>query len=405
MKPPYKYLTVFVALIAGYLLFGTGAYLMPDSAVQYHVKKSLQNGDLDSDQPRAILPKLMQTRMDNFTDALILNQAYLMRAEGYRRGVLLSPRWDGNMLPFEALRAGVDGQELKINHYPRYWHGNTFLTRYLLTFYDYISIRLLLYIVTSLLMLWCCVVLWRRSGWQLALPILFSLQVCYAFVMQFSMQFAMVLILSLCGIIFIGRSKTKESETLLMSYFIIGSLTCYFDLLTAPMLTLGMMLLVQVAIYPKAHPLKGWLQSLYSALLWATGYAATWVSKWVIATVFTPMNIIADGWKNLLNRSGVDDFSRWDAVMNNLELLPWKFILIAILIVIILMIFRFNAKGWCRAVQLLPIAFLPWLWYSFAANHSFYHNWFTFRAQAVSVATVLLALLQMVDWRRIKMKK
>ena len=201
MKPLYKYLIVFAALMAGYLLFGAGAWLMPEKAVQRHVRETLDKGDMDSDQPRAVLPRLMQTRMDNFTDAIILNQAYVMRCEGFRTGVLSVPRWWAPMLPYEVLRAGVDGQEMQIRHYARYWHGNTFLTRYLLVFYDYVDIRLLLYIVSTLLMLWCGVSLWRRQGWQTAVAVMFGLAVCYAFVMQFSMQFAPVLIIALAGMI------------------------------------------------------------------------------------------------------------------------------------------------------------------------------------------------------------
>ncbi|MBP3763073.1 MAG: hypothetical protein J6I49_04225 [Bacteroidales bacterium] len=402
MKPLYKYLIVFAALICAYLLFGAGAYLMPDGAVQHHVRKTLEHGDLDSDQPRAILPNQLQTRMDNFTDAIILNQAYVMRCESFCSGLLSVPRWWGPMLPFEVLRAGVDGQELEVWHYARYWHGNTFLSRYLLALFDYISIRMLLYILTSLLMLWCGVVLWRRGGWPLAAPMLFALWVCYAFVMQFSMQFVMVLALALAGMIAVGRQK--EGGASLMPFFVIGSLTCYFDLLTAPVLTLGMMLVLQAALSQEARPSKGWLRTFYSALLWAAGYAATWVSKWVIATLFTSENILVDGWKNTLHRSGIDDFSRWDALAANLELLPWKFVLSAIIILAVLAVLRFNARGWRRALMLLPVAFLPWVWYLLAADHSYWHNWFTFRAQAVSVAAVLLALAQMVDWRKLSVK-
>jgi O-antigen/teichoic acid export membrane protein len=53
---------------------------------------------------------------------------------------------------------------------------------------------------------------------------------------------------------------------------------------------------------------------------------------------------------------------------------------------------------------LLVVAFIPWVWYLFAANHSYLHNWFTFRAQAVSVAAILLALMQLVDWNKLNTK-
>lgn len=401
MKPLYKYLIVFSALIAGYLLFGAGAWLMPDRAVQRHVRETLDKGDMESDQPRAVLPHMMQTRMDNFTDAIILNQAYVMRLEGFRTGVLSVPRWWGPLLPYEVLRAGVDGQEMQIRHYARYWHGNTFLTRYLLVFYDYMDIRLLLYIVSTLLMVWCGASLWRRQGWQTALAVMFGLAVCYAFVMQFSMQFAPVLIIALAGMIAVSRGCNA-----MMTAFVVGSLTCFFDLLTAPMLTLGALLVVQAAMSTEEKVWRGWWNTCRAALLWALGYGGTWVTKWVIATVFTAENVIVDGIENTSGRaSGLEDFTRWDALMYNIELLPWMYIALVLVLLAALAAVRFNAKGWRKALRILPIAVLPWAWYLFAANHSYWHNWFTFRAQAVTVAAMLLAVAQMVDWRRLRVKK
>lgn len=402
MKPLYKYLIVFAALIAGYLLFGAGAYLMPDRAVQRHVRDTLDKGDIEADQPRAVLPRLMQTRMDNFTDAIILNQAYVMRIEGFRTGVLSIPRWgEVPLLPYEALRAGVNGEETYIRHYARYWHGNTFLMRYLLVFYNYVDIRLLLYIVSTLLMLWCGVTLWRRQGWQTAVAVIFGLAVSYTFVMQFSMQFAPVLIIALAGMIALSRGCNA-----MMTAFVVGSLTCYFDLLTVPMLTLGALLVVQAAMSTEEKVWRGWWDTCRTALLWAVGYVGTWVTKWVMATVFTAENVIVDGIKNTSGRaSGLDDFTRWDALVNNIELLPWKYIAPVLAVLAVLAIVWFNGKGWRRAVQILPIALLPWGWYLFAANHSYWHNWFTFRAQAATVAAMVLALAQMVDWSRIRLNK
>lgn len=104
MKLFFRYFAVFAALIAAYLLFGAGAYLMPDSAVQKHVQRTLANGDMNEDQPRAILPQMLQTRMDNYTDAIILNQAYVMRQEGFKSGVLFGAPMVG---PQVALRGAT----------------------------------------------------------------------------------------------------------------------------------------------------------------------------------------------------------------------------------------------------------------------------------------------------------
>ena len=405
MKTILSYLKIFGLLLAAYLLFGAGAWLMPDGSVDRHIARTLDQGDLSSDQPRAFMPR-QQCRMDNFTDALILNQAKALTSENLLDGILLLPRKSANGLPFEDLRAYSDGnQEMYTIHYGRYWHGNTFLTRYLLVFYDYISIRLLLYIVSSLLLAWCIMLLWRKGGWQTAMAVLFGLLVCYAFMMQFSIQFIPVFLLALSGMVALARSDKPASRL----FFVIGSLTCFFDLLTAPMLTLGLMLVVQAALVrddaeqQPAQTLKGWWLTLRSSLLWVAGYAATWACKWIIATLLTSENVIADGIKKVGSRSDVlEDYGRWDAVMANFDMLPWQFIILAMLLLVVLVAVSFRAQGWRKAVQLLPIALLPWMWYFFAANHSYLHNWFTFRAQAVSIAALLLTMMQFVDWSKLK---
>ena len=97
MKPIYKYCVLFAALLAAYLLFAVGSYWVPQAPVEHHVVKTLERGDLADDQPRAFLPRL-QCRMDNYTDALILNQAYTLRSKDLIDGIMLVPPRDSRQL-------------------------------------------------------------------------------------------------------------------------------------------------------------------------------------------------------------------------------------------------------------------------------------------------------------------
>lgn len=401
-----SYLKVFGLLIVLYLLFAAGSWCMPDAPVKYHVAKTIERGDLSDDQPRAFMPRL-QCRMDNYTDALILNQAYSLRSENLINGTMLVPRLTCERLPFEELRVAVGmdkAADKSVATYARYWHGNTFFARYLLFFWDYPTIRLLFFIFSSLLMLWCGALLWTRGSWQLAVAVGFGLVCSYVFMMQFSLQLGMVLLIALGGMISIAKKRRDASPMVI--FFILGSLTAYFDLLTAPVLTLGLPLVVLLALGPVGKLSKTFKDVILNSLLWAVGYGLTWVSKWILATLLTSENIWADGLHNVLNRSGVlDEYGRWDALMANLDLLPWAFIAMALAVIVVLACMHFHKEGWRRALPLLAVALLPWIWYLFAANHSYLHNWFTFRAQAVSIAALLLASMQFVDWRKKKKKK
>lgn len=402
MKVTLPYLKVFGLLLAAYLFFAAGSYLVPQSAVERHVVRTIECGDLASDKPRAFLPRL-QCRMDNYTDALILNQAYTLRSKSFVDGIMLLPRLTCERLPFEELRVAVGMDTVgtvSTATYARYWHGNTFLARYLLFFWDYPTIRMLLYILSSLLMLCCGVLLWRRRGWQLAVAVGLGLLCTYVFMMQFSLQLSMVLFIALGGMIAVGMRRAASAN---LTFFVLGSLTAYFDLLTAPMLTLGLPLLVMLALKPK-EKLSGAFKGLtLASLLWAVGYGLTWVTKWILATLLTSENIWKDGFHNLSNRSGVlDDYGRWDALMDNMDLLPWTFIFLALAVILVLACWHFHRQGWRRALPLLVVALIPWVWYLFAANHSYLHSWFTFRAQAVTVAGLLLAAMQFVDWKKLR---
>lgn len=369
---------------------------MPDSNVRRHIERTLQHGDFQSDQPRAIIPRT-QCRMDNFSDALILNQACNLRSEPLMDGIMLLPRKTVGGLPHEDLRVCVDGTMCETLHYGRYWHGGTFLTRILLVFADFQSIRFILYILSSILMLLCGVTLWRRVGWVCPVAILLSLLFSYLFVMQFSVQLSMVLLVALAGVMAVANGSNP-----LVTLFIVGSATAYLDLLTAPMLTLGLPLVALVEL-KSDDPIRHKTKTIsLTTLMWVIGYGATWGIKWVIASLFTHENVVADGLSNLLNRSSaLDGVSRWQSVLANVELLPWKYI-VALLVVMSLlaMIFR-RAGGWKKSLPYLPLVLIPYVWYFFAANHSYLHCWFTFRAQAVSLSAIILAFASLVDWQQV----
>ena len=72
---------------------------------------------------------------------------------------------------------------------------------------------------------------------------------------------------------------------------------------------------------------------------------------------------------------------------------------------IVLAVRRFDSRGWTRAALLLVVMLLPYAWYFAAANHSYLHWWFTYRAQGVSVCALLLAVAALIGPRKAKIEK
>ena len=404
MKTVWKYCVVFVGLIAGYLLFGILANLLPNQPIEDNIKRSLEMGDLADDVSYAIAnTKKLYT--DNYTDALILNQACNGGHDSLMTSILLVPRLLDTLQPRPmgdipecgSLHRVVDHDaSLTKVYYGRYWHGSTFLMRCLLQITDYTTLRLVFYVLSSLLLLWVCVALYRRVNVLIAASYILSLLLVNVFLMQLSIQFIPVLVLTLGTTLWV-LYRVKTSGQMMMTMFVTGSLLAYFDLLTCPMLTWGMPLCIYLVMREEDTFRKSIGTIAAASATWLTGYGASWGNKWLIASALTSQNIIKDGFNRFSLRAGNDwYFTRWEAITSNLDLVVWPMVGIALLAFVCLAVFRFNRNGLHRAVLCLLMAFPPLLWYLAASNHSYLHSWFTYHNMAVVLLAMFAAVSSLV---------
>lgn len=407
MKNLLHFSALFVGLIVAYLLFACASALLPDAPIRRGIVATNHNGDLWQNYPTAGIPQ-KQCRQDNFTDILILNQAWHCGSDSLFSNVLLLPRAVGpdRMDQADCLYRLVSGQPTHIRYYARYWHGSTFLMRFLLVFLgNYLRIRLFLYLFTTLLLFALCYRLARLANVAISLAFLSGLVLLNVFVMQLSIQFAPVLILALIGSLFVCRWHADPRRTSML-LFALGSLTAYFDLLTVPLLTVGIPVAVWVVVSVRSKSLCEWarptLQIVLYGCLWAVGYALTWVTKWVLATWFTSANVLQDGFYETSRRTQSVGFSRFDALLANTAMVPWSLFLVVALVLAVLAIYRFRRKGVLSAMLLFALGLLPFVWYLVASNHSFEHAWFTYRNLMLTLSAWLMALGCIVDWARFR---
>ncbi len=404
----WQYVVVFVGLIVCYLLFALAANLIPNKPIQKHVVKTVENGDLAADFGFMIVCR-PEYYMDNFTDALILNQAYCGGSDDLLTSMLLATRRSDYESQCSTLHKFAQGNEPEqVYHYGRYWHGSTFLMRVLLLLGSYVSIRQLLYLISSMLLLWLMVVMARKIGLWAAALYLFSLLMVNVFMMQFSIQFVPVLLIALGASLWV-LYRVKRPSQLFMLMFVVGSLTTFFDLLTCPMLTWGLPMCTYILL--NAHQQieqsfgKGLGHWTLASALWAVGYGVTWVSKWVIATLLTGENVIRDGLSQFAVRAGEsDEITRMGAVLRNFDLIHWQPAVPLFLLLLILVLLRFDRRGWKSSLLCLLTVLPPCLWYMVTSNHAYLHFWFTYRSLAVVLAALFFALALLVDWSRLRKK-
>ena len=412
---------VFALLLAAYLSLGLAAYIVPDWRVREHVHKTLYIGDLLSDYPKAIVFEDLNIQdsytLDNFTDALIVNQALMLRSSGLQ-GIMLLPRYQlanenqsANLAALLSIPPDEGGRTPHITevrneqggravYYGRYWHGSTFVTRLLLTVMTFIDIRLLLYVLSSLLLLWCCAALWKHVGRSVALVVPFSLLMVNVFVLQFSMQFAPVLLIALVAMLWMVYHREMTAQQCGLLFFIVGSLTTFFDLITVPSLTLGLPLVVWVAIQRQQDWRKGLWMVVSLALWWLAGYVLTWLAKWGLASLLTDKNIFVDAYGEASRWNRNSGSYIFEAMGTCLARLRWIYIVIPAVVLLVLAILRPRKGAWPVAMQYVVVLLVPFVYYCLMARPAWYHSWFNYRALVTAVAALFMGLTTMVDWDR-----
>ncbi|MGS4723035.1 hypothetical protein [Citrobacter farmeri] len=223
-----------------------------------------------------------QTQLDNFTDLRI-------------------------MVPRSASSDNPSFAAIDMGGYSRYWHGYQVVLRPLISFFNYEQVRFLL---STLLISLLCVsssLIWKRMG--LVYSICFVVSMCFVHIeaIGMSVQFSSVFFIAMISSIFILKSDRYDDGIIgrlgIPAFFmIIGSVTNFFDLLTAPLLTLTLPLSILIIINDDVT-LTNLKTIVITSISWSVGYALTWISKWIISYLFISHSAISDAINQIFFRS------------------------------------------------------------------------------------------------------
>ena len=399
-KEIIKYPVVFFTLIAVFFTYSVLVCLLPTETIKKNVTKSVSGMVDEGHYPRAIINK-KGCQMDNFTDVMFLSQNYAIDNKKPIVSVIHAKHaLHPSLGLLDAVKRQVDLEEVEFSSYPRYWHGNSFLLRPFLLFADYSFIRWFLYTISSILFLILGIKMHQTLGMKKTVAFMLGLLCVNIFVAQFSIQFFTVIALSVIASILMCKYFKDRKKILLIS-FIFGCMTSYFDLLTAPLLTCGLPLLVYLSAKTE-DSFKKRLSTLFLfAVLWGMGYGFTWASKWVLGTLFTDINVIKDAFDNVLFRSSNETNSRLDAIIINFNLLPIVAINLILTMLLPLVVLFFNKNELKTNLLLLIVAIFPYLWLFVVAQHSWWHWWFTYRIQAISIIAIFFIFINFISWDKV----
>lgn len=431
LKTVLKYVFIFIVtmiILVGLLFLSS---LIPSSSLQQNIKESSEflNNYGEKEQIKALGK---EETLFLFTDAIMLNIAYSIDSTHPYEAMLLdrknyipgqtqnfhgeiekhigtSPNYTdeyGNTFQVAELYGLMHGENIVDSYeYTRYWHGYLIFLRPLLTIISIEGIRNLLFVLTIVLSLVALFLIVKRMNLITAIIYLLSFLAINLYVICNSMNEITTFIIALIAVIFLllKRGKFKNPASV---FLVIGMCTSFFDLLTTPLVTLGLTLPIYVLLNLKDSNKKLYIDCIKICVAWAIGYGLCWALKWIITDITLGKHILADAISQALYRTGdIIGAGLFDIFKVNLGrlgnyIIRGLFIVLAIYAVIgaVKEIYlKKRKKQQTEKVEILKalifviIAIFPFIWYAVLKNHSYVHSFFVYRILIITILNVQIA--------------
>ncbi len=272
-----------------------------------------------------------------------------------------------------------------VPEYGRYWHGYLVFLRPILNFFSYEEIKYIGLAIHFLGIILSYFSVKKISDF-LAKGLVISFFLYGWLTAWLSFQFYATYFIVYIAV-FLATNIKKDKY--IAFFFIIGMSVAFFDLLSVPLLTLGIPLLI---IYAKEEKIHFLYIFLYCSVWWG-GYALFWIAKPLIATCILQQNIIADFWHQAIYRVGGSN-------PRPVEMPIWLQAIIMngrVLVGLVPILLYFRKKIYWNSdygIPLLLIGGMPILWICILANHSAIHYWFTARIFMISCFALFVYIYQ-----------
>lgn len=395
------FLLLYILLVSLFSVLIISVHWIPFSSIRNNVIESAKTL-----QDEGMFPQYKDyrfTRLDNYTDALMLNIAISAEEDNPVESSMMNYYYD--YLEDEDIEKSYHTERVARNElngltkisYGRYWQGYLITLRPLLCFFSLSGIRILNYLCLSILLVSCLYLIVRKIGWIEA--VIFGLALLpfniplVPYSLQFSTCFYWMFLSSIALLAIPQLSKTALH--LGLTFFAIGAITVYFDFLTTPQLTLGIPLILVMLSKKTDTPFVFVLSAIAA---WYMGYGILWASKWGVAYLLTQNNLLESAIEQARLRTShlyhqqpmtihrMKDYLFPSISMHN----SYKIAGIFAGIALIYLKLQRGIKVQIRYFWLLIIAAFVPVWFLVMRQHSIEHRYFTMRAFVVTLYAVFI---------------
>ena len=429
MKQALKIIITYFVLILSFIILLTVSCMFPSKYIKENVEQSskilIQEGNR---LKKEVIGREEPMEFDNYTDALMINTAYsidnktplyssFVARKNYipevtkeihedTSGELKSASKYKHHNEVGELEDTVNGEKLESFEYARYWHGYLAVLRPLLLIANLGEIRISFTIVLFLLFMAFAYLIYKKINLTVAAIFTMGLASVEYFYLGFSMQGIFVFLITMIASIIL-LDKNGKIKNLNIFFFVIGMLTNFFDLLTVPMVTYAIPMILYFLLKQKEEKVtvKNVLIDIIKyGMFWGIGYGLTWFTKWILVDLIYNKNIIKTAINQVLYRStGTNEIFIKEAIEKNFEyekkFFPITTVITFVIIDIQLAVGKLKIKTNKLdikeyLIKILPyiiIGVVPIIWYSILKDHSYKHAFFTYRN--ILVANICANLL------------
>lgn len=386
-----SFIYIFLCIVAGGILVTLVSYFPID-----HVTKAKILDEINSEEWFPEVPSLSgngnsfqaktPTVLELATDRLMIQMAtYEGEGQGIRQAFLCYDT--------------IYDQE-----YSRYWHGYVVVLRILFYFFDYYEVRIINGIFQVFLFLGVVFYIYREKGIKYAFAISTTWFLLMPMASAFCLQYTWIYDVAFGALfIYLRHREFWDYEYRYIYLFLItGAFTTYFDLLTYPLLTWGLLIIWMILLRIDLKSVASWIKMVViSAVSWIMGYAIMWLGKWLIGSIVLHKNLFAKAFSEMIfwtieGEEVITLKMRGQAIVVNWEYYSYHLFTLVLAVWIIYAVFRILVRGiqWSSKMPSLLLCFASsFVWYFFLAGHAVMHRIFTHKIFAVAIAAFLGMIL------------
>ena len=436
-----QYVIVILILLAIFLGSLVLTSLIPSDWMKENVKKSAQDMKAIGEKDVVDMGYKKEV-LFIFTDALMVNTAYsvdnahplessLLARRDYLPGQttfvhadtpegLVSPaRYyeEGesreNAFQTEELWDTAFGIGEEAFEYARYWHGYLIFLRPLLCFFDYGGLRILSAVAFALFIIALAILTYKKLGIAVTIAVLLSFLGASVGIATQSISTIIPFFIAVIASIYL-LARYEKMKNVSIFFFVIGACTCFFDLLTTPLVTFGIPAVFYFLCKQKEENLnlkQEIIGFLKIGIAWVAGFGILWLAKWVITDALYGRNLISIGLGQVGYRmSGeIKKASLWKEYELVLKQNFYYFTSVPMILIIVASIGYFVARVKkveqmkVQIKELLPyfiIVILPFIWYLVLRNHSSFHAFFTYRNWILTLLGAQMIVIKIAGYKK-----